>query len=214
MRLQKILVLAAVAALALPTLASAQLAITGVIDGPLTGGIPKAVELIALSDIADLSAYGLGSANNGEGSDGEEFTFPADAVMAGDFIYVASEDIGFTDFFGFAPNYVTGAMAINGDDAVELFYMGEVIDLFGDINMDGTGTEWDHLDGWAYRSSFTYPDGTFVIGDWYFSGINALDGELTNDTAAIPFPLGTYEFDPSVDAEATTLDGVKAIYAR
>ena len=28
---------------------------------------------------------------------------------------------------------------INGDDAVELFHNGVVVDTFGDINMDGTG---------------------------------------------------------------------------
>ena len=53
------------------------LVITGVVDGPLTGGTPKAIEFCALNDIPDLSAYGFGSANNGGGSDGEEFTFPA-----------------------------------------------------------------------------------------------------------------------------------------
>ena len=49
--------------------------ITGVVDGPLSGGTPKAVELCVLNDIPDLSIYGVGSANNGGGSDGEEFTF-------------------------------------------------------------------------------------------------------------------------------------------
>ena len=53
------------------------LIITGVFDGPNSGGTPKGVELFALNDISDLSVYGLGSANNGDGSDGEEYTFPA-----------------------------------------------------------------------------------------------------------------------------------------
>ena len=30
-------------------------------------------------------------------------------------------------------------MGINGDDAVELFHNGTVIDTFGDINTDGNG---------------------------------------------------------------------------
>jgi hypothetical protein len=78
--------------------------ITGVIDGPLIGGTPKAVELYVNENIADLSLYGIGSANNGGGSDGEEFTFPAVAVSAGTFIYVATEAIEFTNWFGFAPD--------------------------------------------------------------------------------------------------------------
>jgi len=169
------------------------LLITGVIDGPLSGGIPKAVEFYVLNDIPDLSIYGFGSANNGGGSDGEEFTFPTDPASAGNFIYVATESTGFTSFFGFAPNYISGAASINGDDAIELFQNGVVVDVFGDINVDGTGEPWEYLDGWAYRVDGTGPDGsTFVLANWMFSGPNALDGETSNSTAATPFPIGTY----------------------
>jgi len=176
-----------------PMAAAQNLVITGVVDGPLSGGIPKAIELCVASDIADLSAYGVGSANNGGGSDGEEFTFPAGPVSAGTFIYVASESSGFTSFFGFAPTYTSGAASINGDDAIELFMSGGVVDVFGDINVDGTGQAWEHQDGWAYRNDGTGPDGsTFVLGNWSFSGPNALDGETSNATAATPFPIGAY----------------------
>ena len=170
------------------------LVITGIIDGPLTGGIPKAVELYAVNAIPDLSIYGIGLANNGGGSDGIEFTFPADSVPAGSCIYVATDAVSFNAFFGFDPSYIDGdATANNGDDAFELFTNSVVSDVFGDINVDGTGEPWDHLDGWAYRNSGTGPDGsTFVLGNWSFSGTNALDGETSNATAAIPFPLGTY----------------------
>jgi hypothetical protein len=84
-------------------------------------------------------------------------------------------------------------MSINGDDAVELFYQGGVIDIFGDINTDGTGEVWDFLDGWAYRNDDTGNDGSaWNPSNWSFSGINALDGEATNATAATPIPFGTY----------------------
>ncbi len=167
--------------------------ITGVVDGPLTGGVPKAVEFYVLNDIADLSVYGFGSANNGGGTDGEEYTFPAISATAGTHIYIASESTGFTSFFGFAPDGTSGAANINGDDAIELFLNGSVIDVFGDINVDGTGQPWEHLDGWAYRVNNTGPDGsTFVLTNWTFSGPDALDGESTNASAATPFPIGTY----------------------
>ncbi len=167
--------------------------ITGVIDGPLSGGIPKAVELKVINDIPDLSAYGIGSANNGGGSDGQEFTFPMESANAGDVIYIASEETGFTEFFGFAPNYTSGALAVNGDDAIELFLNGSVVDVFGDINIDGTGQPWEYLDGWAYRKDNTGPDGTtFILENWIFSGTNVLDGATTNDNVSSPFPLGSY----------------------
>ena len=128
--------------------ASSQLILSGVIDGPLTGGLPKAIEIFVESNVADLSTCGVGSANNGGGTDGEEFTFPADPATAGDFIYVATESVEFMNWFGFAPDYTDGlAPNINGDDAIELFCGGMVIDVFGDINTDGTGQPWEHLDG-------------------------------------------------------------------
>jgi len=187
-------IIALTAFMALVNSAVAQdLIITGVIDGPLSGGLPKAVEVYVVSNVADLSIYGVGGANNGGGSDGEEFTFPAGPATAGDFIYVASESTAFNIFFGFAPDHTSFAVNINGDDAIELFQNGGVVDVFGDINVDGTGQPWDHLDGWTYRNSGTGPDGTtFVLGNWSFSGTNALDGETTNASAATPFPIGSY----------------------
>ena len=69
-----------------------------------------------------MSKSGLDALLPGGGTDGEEFTFPAEAATAGSFIYVASETDNFTTYFGFAPTYVNGdAAGINGDDAVELF---------------------------------------------------------------------------------------------
>jgi hypothetical protein len=186
-----VLVLLLVAAA--PRAIAQDMVITGVIDGPLTGGVPKAIELCVLNDIADLSAFGIGSANNGGGSDGEEFTFPAGPASAGTYVYVASESAGFETFFGFAPTHTSSSASINGDDAIELFMSGSVVDLFGDINVDGNGEPWEYMDGWAYRNDGTAPDGAaFVIGNWSFSGANALDGESSNGTAASPFPIGSY----------------------
>jgi PKD repeat protein len=171
--------------------------LTGVYDGPLTGGLPKGVEVYACTAIPDLSFYGVGSANNGGGSDGEEFTFPAVSATAGTYIYLTSDSAGFHDFMGFAADYTTSAMSINGDDAIELFFNTNVIDVFGDINVDGSGEPWEYADGWAYRNDGTGPDGTtFQLCAWSFSGPNALDGETTNASAATPIPIGTYSKTP------------------
>ncbi len=206
--------IAVVLSLAATGAGASDLVITGVVDGPLTGGIPKAIEVVACADIADLSIYGLGSANNGGGTDGEEFTFPADSAVAGQYIYVSYDVDAFTAFFGFAPDYTdANAPNINGDDAIELFMNGSVVDVFGDINVDGTGTAWDYLDGWVYRVNGTGPDGsTFVLENWIYSGTNALDNETTNATAATPFPLGTYECAGASPVESSTWGMVKSLY--
>ena len=187
------------------------LVITGVFDAPLTGGTPKGIELYVINDIDDLSSFGVGSANNGGGTDGQEFTFPADAVSAGTFIYVASEVDQFTAFFGFAPTYNAGSvMSINGDDAIELFENGSVSDTFGDINIDGNGEAWEYLDGWAYRNDDTGPEGaTFTSTNWTYSGANALDGESDNASATTPFPTGTYS-NTTASTSNNTITGFNA----
>lgn len=176
------------------------LVLSGVIDGPLAGGTPKAVELYAASDISDLSIYGLGIANNGGGSDYIEFTFPFRSVSRGDFFYVASDLIEFSNFFGFVPDSVSSVINVNGDDAVELFRDGALVDVFGNIGVDGTGKFWEYLDGWAYRNEVAgLAAAAFLASDWDFSGINVLDGESDNLTAAVPFPAGSFAADPPPD---------------
>lgn len=166
--------------------------ITGVFDGPLTGGTPKVVEFYVINNISDLSAYGFGSANNGGGTDGEEYTFTAQPASAGTFLYMSTTTTEFNTYFGFNPDFVDGSAAINGDDAVELFHNGVVIDVFGDINVDGSGTAWDYLDGWAYRNDMGTASTTFTLADWTYSGINVNDGIASNTVATTPFPIGTY----------------------
>lgn len=170
------------------------LIITGVLDGPLTGGFPKCVEFYAINPIADLSIYGFGSANNGGGSDGEEFTFPAVSLNAGEYYRVGTDSTEFNTFFGFFPNEADQwAGNVNGDDAIELFQNSVVVDVFGDINVDGSGEPWEYLDGWAYRNNGLTPNGgTFDPTNWSYSGPNALDNETSNATAANPFPVGTF----------------------
>jgi hypothetical protein len=168
------------------------LVITGIYDGPLFGGTPKGIELYVINDIPDLSIYGIGVANNGGGTDGEEFTFPNISIAKDTYIYLTNNATSFTSFFGFAPDYTDIIFAVNGDDSVELFQNGAVIDAFGDINTNGTGEPWEYLDGWAYRNT-AGPNSTFVVSEWDYSSIGALNGETTNATATTPFPIGSYD---------------------
>jgi hypothetical protein len=203
---------------------NAQLVLTAVFDGSLSGGNPKGVELYVTEDIPDLSIFGLGSANNGSGTDGEEFSFPNVSANAGDFIYVSASGTtattSFLNYFGFAPDYSTSAMGINGDDAVELFQNGGVIDTYGDPNTNGDFEVWDYTDGWAYRVSGTEP-GTFDPANWNYSGANALDdcngnsgNPGTNATCPSFIPVGSYtppvasplEISIALDSETTCND--------
>jgi plastocyanin len=174
-------------------------------SGGNTAG-PKMVELYVLEDIADLSIYGVGVANNGGGSDGIEFTFPAVSATAGDCItYTDSlNEANFETFFGFPATFLVpsggvSAAGHNGDDAIELFQDGAVIDVYGDPNVDGSGTAWEFLDGWAYRNFGAMANGgTFDEANWMYSGVDALQDDVNEMNAqfANPFPTCTYALTP------------------
>lgn len=178
-----------------PSVFAQDLLITAVVDGPLSGGTPKAVELLALEDIADLSQYGIESASNGNASGGApEFTFPVMSVSAGDYLYITSTSNGgvanFNAFFGFDADFADNVVNVNGDDAFILYFNGAASDVFGEVGVDGTGTFWEYLDGWAARDpSITAPNTTFTQAEWSFSGTNVLDNETTNASASTPVPL-------------------------
>ena len=174
---------------------SNSLVITGAYDGPLSQGTPKGIELYVVEDITDLSIYGISSVSNGGGSSAGfvEYNFPADAVTAGTYIYLATESTQFNTFFGIDPTYVNGVVSINGDDSIELYEGGAIIDTFGDVVKDGSGEAWDYLDGWAYRKDGTGPEGTtFTSTNWTYSGVGALVGQSDNASATTPFPIGSY----------------------
>ncbi|MFK8105068.1 MAG: lamin tail domain-containing protein [Saprospiraceae bacterium] len=189
------------------------LVLVGAYDGPLSGGTPKGVELYVLEDIPDLSIYGVGTANNGGGSDGQEFTFPdGSSATQGDRIFIATDSTNFNAYFEVYPTYLSGSINPNGDDAIELFENNQVIDVFGDINVNGDDEPWDYTNSWAYRKDGTGPDDdVFVLDNWYFGGVNGLDGTI-NSGATAPYPLGTYSpiaptaIEANNDSEATEVN--------
>lgn len=180
------------------------LVISGVFDAQPGGAGAKGFELKAVANIPDISIFGVSSVNNGGGTGGIEFTFPSMPLMMGECLYVADDSTKFADFFGFNADFIEGAANINGDDAIELYENGMVIDVFGDVDVDGTGTPWEYLDGWVYRKDGTGPDGdVFVENNWNYSGVDALDGFATNAEADVPFPTCTYSAMAPTDIMAS-----------
>ncbi|QPG05258.1 endonuclease [Salinimonas marina] len=179
-----------------PQSPAAPIMLTAVFDATLRGGVPKGIELLVTRDIDDLSICGVGSANNGGGSDGQEFTFDAVSASAGDYLYLASENDKFLSFFGFAPDYTSGAMSINGDDAIEVFCDDAVVDTYGDINTDGNGEAWEYTNSFAYRTGGA-ASATFDVAQWNVPGVDTLNNQTTNATATIPIPVGTFSLTPA-----------------
>ncbi len=177
------------------------LILTGISEGPTNGA--KLTEFYALKDITDLSIYGVGSANNGGGSDSVEYSFPAVTISAGTTFYLARDSAEFYDFYGFNADFIEDlddpiANTFNGDDAYEVFENGEVIDVFGEIDADGTDQPWEYTDGWAKRKNGTHPDGSsFAVDNWSYSGLDVFDGTTMNIESTNPFPLGGFSSTPA-----------------
>ena len=190
------LLTSAAATVALATSSNAALFITGVFDGPLSGGTPKVVELYASTEIADLSTYTVDYYFNANAT--SSLTVPlSGSAAAGQYFYLTPNATEFGDYFGFAADYTGGS--INGDDSIVLLNSAVSVDVFGMPGTDGTGLSWEYLDGWAYRKNNTGPSTTFSDADWIFSGINATDGDSTNATSGSPFPIGTFAVpEPSI----------------
>ena len=163
------------------------LSLKGVMDFtvPSGGSDGKAIHLVATADIADLSVFGLGVANNGGGTDGMEYTLDAVSASSGDDILIARSveamSAYFADCYGeFEIIMVANSdISQNGDDAIELFEQGVVIETFGDLDVDGTGEAWEYMDSWAYN-----------VGDsWIYGGVNCSDDSQTSATSDCPYPI-------------------------
>ncbi|MDD3686529.1 MAG: lamin tail domain-containing protein, partial [Bacteroidales bacterium] len=170
------------------------LIISGICDGPISGA-PKVLELYVVNDIPDLSAYTIKNQTNTSTTWGSAYTLSGSAT-AGDYIFITGTS-GTAVFNSFFENTLTplenNVINLNGNDRVAIFDASDnIIDIFGEAGVDGTGTAWEYLDGWAYRTGITAPTSTFTLSDWSFSGINNLEGGLTNATCTAPMPIGTF----------------------
>jgi hypothetical protein len=151
-------------------------------DGSGTNG-GKMVHLRANRAIADISIYGIGVANNGGGTDGIEYNFPLMAINEGDQILVSREPGTIASYFGgcydgFDHVFQADAMTQNGDDAIELFNGMDVVETYGDANVDGTDQIWEYTGAWGYK-----------IGGWTYSSIDCAAGSTSTETSACPYPF-------------------------
>lgn len=190
--------------LTLTMAAPGALIISGVFDGPLSGGTPKVVEIYASTAMADISAYEVEFYFNANSAPSSTISLSG-SVAAGDYLYLSQNGTEFTTYFGGTVDFSGGS--INGNDSIVLTQSGTAVDTFGVPGTDGSNEPWDYLDGWAYRNDNTGPDGAAMnLANWTFSGVNVNDNETSNATAATPFPIGTFTVIP--EPSATLLGGL------
>jgi endonuclease I len=77
-------------------------------------------------------------------------------LKAGESMSVAYGSQYFLDAYGFQPAVANGNISGNGDDGYFIFENGNhetgtLVDAYGEIDTDGTGTDWQYTDSRAYR---------------------------------------------------------------
>jgi hypothetical protein len=72
-------------------------------------------------------------------------------------------------------NTIEVSSSTNGDDAYQMVIDGTITSQFGETDIDGTGTAWEHLDSYAERITGTAEDGTFNLSHWTVQPVNFLD---------------------------------------
>ena len=55
----------------------------------------------------------------------------------------------------------------NGDDAIEVYEQGLLIETFGDVDVDGTGQSWEYTNSWAYNFDGIWSYGLNCQGCFY-----------------------------------------------
>ena len=205
---------------------TSSLVIGGVLDldVPEAGNSGKGIELVAIADIADLSVYAIGVANNGGGTDGVEANLPAVALAEGESFWLLRDTTAYQNYFGdvfgeYNVNYaIDSDVGQNGDDAIELFMISggveTLVDLFGDLDTDGTGEFWDYVDAWAFRNCDSRtPSATFDSTQWTIAAPNCSDDTQTNATSTCPYPINSCNtasvtFQVDMANEDVSADGV------
>lgn len=152
--------------------------LTMISDGDCTGGNPKVLEIYADGPV-DFSLYSIQNQTNANVTWGTAVSLSPLGTVTDDFVYIYYDSNNNTVLLDQEYPASTGkqrmsssVMNLNGDDRVRIVVAASpttIIDQYGAEGIDGTGTPWEYLDGYAKRNNGTGPDAGFTLGNWTYS---------------------------------------------
>lgn len=174
-----------------PNILDIEPVITGIIDGTLSGGTPKAVE-IYIPGRRDLSQYSIERSDSG-GTWGNNTQLTG--IYENTFVYLIGSDNNgeqrFNEVFGASGFYANRPLVSilinhNGNDAYRLIKDANVVDQVWMQNNSPV-----YMDSYMYRYDRTGPDDGFVMDNWYMplvdSGYDLSGLDAAGIRAAVPF---------------------------
>lgn len=205
--------------------ANGSLIISEVVDATLAGGNPKYVEITNTggSDFT-FSEGGIILQSNAATDLDIDVDLTGVTILAGQsYVIQSTANDGqnvFETTYGFAADLYTGAFFSNGDDRYILTDTADstnLLDIHGEIDVDGSGTAWEYLDGYAYRlpNAISGNGGVFDINEWFHSGVNGLETGDDVEEAALIVQMttpGTHDFVP--EPATLALLGLSALFLR
>ncbi|NMJ87998.1 MAG: lamin tail domain-containing protein, partial [Thaumarchaeota archaeon] len=120
-------------------------------------------------DFNSITVYLERYANGGTNPQSFQLTGSLDA---GEYYVIANNGSNFNIAFGFNPDAVSGIISGNGDDVYALYVNGDessgsLLDIYGEIGIDGTGEAWEYVDSRAVRNNLSYtPSSTWIASQW------------------------------------------------
>ncbi|QDU55454.1 lamin tail domain-containing protein [Aeoliella mucimassa] len=214
----KLASLAAAVLCVIATQAQAGLIISEVVDATLAGGNPKFVEITNTSS-TDYTFSGGGiivQSNSNTDLDIDVDLTGVTIAALDSYVIQSTSNTGqevFESTYGFAADLYTDAFFSNGDDRYILTLSDDasvLADIHGEIDVDGTGTDWEYTDGYAYRlpSVNTGNGGVYDHSEWFTGGVNSLETGDDVEEAALILQLttpGTHDFTPMQVPEPSSI---------
>ncbi len=188
--------------------AHGQLIISEIVDATLPGGNPKFVEITNTSGMDFMFTGGGIIVQSNANTDLDiDVDLNGITISAGQsFVIASSQNDGqnvFESTYGFAADLYSTAFFGNGDDRYILSDGMGLVDIFGAINIDGTGEAWEYTDSYAFRNAdaISGNGGVFDIVEWTLGGVDALevggDDSLKTPLIQSLTTPGTHNFVPT-----------------
>ncbi|GGF61349.1 DUF5689 domain-containing protein [Wenyingzhuangia marina] len=95
-------------------------------------------------------------------------------IPAKGFVIVTRDKAAFSTYFEVTADIESSNLDGNGDDAYELLDpFGALIDVYGNASNDGTGSDWEYMDGIAVRKvEIDEPNSDFIKSEWEILNVN------------------------------------------
>ena len=178
--------------------------ITGYLDSTCDQDLGRTLEIYVKGSV-DFTNWELQVQENGNGFN-TSISLDAFGTVSDAFIYVTNDSQTLVNEFGITSNFIETTLEANGNDAFQIVdNISNVVDRYGQENVNGSGQNWQYQNSFFYRANGAEANGgSFDTFNWLIGNVNVLNGQgLCNSSDAFSetVPFGTYQLDFTASAQ-------------